>query len=82
MSILAEAVLTEIQDRRRDLVEESNFARVRMVSPTTLRAVLNPSSRTAFKDAATRQQILPTDGWFGKAHGASAYISAKNYFTV
>lgn len=56
MFIPAEAVFAEIQSRHLDLVEEANNARVWMVSPTTLWAVLN-TARAVLKDAATREQV-------------------------
>lgn len=56
MFIPAEAVFAEIQAHHPDLVDKSHAARVWMVSPTTLWAILN-TSRAVLKDAATREQI-------------------------
>ncbi len=56
MFIPAEAVFAEIQSHHLDLVEEAHNARVWMVSPTTLWAVLN-TARAVLKDAATREQV-------------------------
>ena len=56
MFIPAEAVFAEIQAHHPDLVEESMNARVWMVSPTTLWAILN-TARAVLKDAATREQV-------------------------
>jgi DNA recombination protein RmuC len=54
--IPAEAIFAEIHARLPDIVEESQKARVWLVSPTTLMAVLT-TARAVLKDAATRQQI-------------------------
>ena len=56
MFIPAEAVFAEIQAHHGDLVHASQRARVWMVSPTTLMAILN-TSRAVLKDEATRQQV-------------------------
>ena len=56
MFIPAEAVFAEIQGHYPDLVEKSHNARVWMVSPTTLVAILN-TARAVLKDAATREQV-------------------------
>ena len=56
MFIPAEAVFAEIHAHYPDLVEKAHAARVWMVSPTTLWAILN-TSRSVLRDAATREQI-------------------------
>ena len=56
MFIPAEAVFAEIQAHHADLVEQAVNARVWMVSPTTLWAILN-TARAVLKDAATREQV-------------------------
>ncbi len=56
MFIPAEAVFSEIHGHYPDLVEEAQRARVWMVSPTTMMAVLT-TARAVLKDAATRQQV-------------------------
>lgn len=56
MFIPAEAVFAEIQGHYPDLVEKAYKARVWMVSPTTLVAILN-TARAVLKDAATREQV-------------------------
>jgi DNA recombination protein RmuC len=56
MFIPAEAVFAEIQAHHPDLVEEAHQARVWLVSPTTLWAVLNTAC-AVLKDAATREQV-------------------------
>jgi DNA recombination protein RmuC len=56
MFIPAEAIFAEIHARFPDLVEAAHKARVWMVSPTTMMAVLT-TARTVLKDAATRQQL-------------------------
>jgi DNA recombination protein RmuC len=56
MFIPAEAVFSEIHARFPDLVEAAHRARVWMVSPTTMMAVLT-TARAVLKDAATRQQL-------------------------
>lgn len=56
MFIPAEAIFAEIQAHHQDLVDRSHKARVWMVSPTTLMAILN-TARAVLKDAATREQV-------------------------
>ena len=56
MFIPAEAVFAEIHAHQPQLVEEAQRARVWMVSPTTLMAVLT-TARAVLKDSATRKQI-------------------------
>lgn len=56
MFIPAEAVFAEIQAHHGDLVQAAQRARVWMVSPTTLMAILN-TARAVLKDEATRQQV-------------------------
>ena len=56
MFIPAEAVFAEIQAHHPDLVEKAHKARVWMVSPTTLWAIVN-TARAVIKDAATREQV-------------------------
>lgn len=56
MFIPAEAVFAEIHGHYPELVEEAQRARVWLVSPTTMMAVLT-TSRAVLKDAATREQI-------------------------
>jgi len=56
MFIPAEAIFSEIHGHYPDLVEETQRARVWMVSPTTMMAVLT-TARAVLKDAATRQQV-------------------------
>lgn len=56
MFIPAEAVFAEIHARHSDLVEFSHRAKVWMVSPTTMMAVLT-TARAVLKDAATRKQL-------------------------
>lgn len=56
MFIPAEAVFAEIHGHCPDLVEEAQRARVWLVSPTTMMAVLT-TARAVLKDAATRQQV-------------------------
>lgn len=56
MFIPAEAVFAEIHARHSDLVEFAQNAKVWMVSPTTMMAILT-TARAVLKDAATRQQI-------------------------
>lgn len=56
MFIPAEAVFAEIHARYPDVVEASYQARVWMVSPTTMMAILT-TARAVLKDAATRKQI-------------------------
>ena len=56
MFIPAEAVFAEIQAHHADLVEKAHAARVWMVSPTTLWAIVN-TARAVLKDAATKEQV-------------------------
>ena len=56
MFIPAEAVFAEIQAHHGDLVDKAHAARVWMVSPTTLWAIIN-TARAVIKDAATREQV-------------------------
>jgi DNA recombination protein RmuC len=56
MFIPAEAIFAEIHASFPDLVDESQRARVWMVSPTTLMAVLT-TARAVLKDDATRKQM-------------------------
>ncbi len=56
MFIPAEAVFSEIHGHYPELVEEAQRARVWLVSPTTMMAVLT-TSRAVLKDAATRKQV-------------------------
>lgn len=56
MFIPAEAVFAEIHAHQSALVEEAQRARVWMVSPTTLMAVLT-TARAVLKDSATRKQV-------------------------
>jgi DNA recombination protein RmuC len=56
MFIPAEAVFAEIHAHHPDLVDRAYAARVWMVSPTTLMAVLS-TARAVLKDAATREQV-------------------------
>ncbi len=56
MFIPAEAVFAEIHAHQPKLVEEAQRARVWMVSPTTLMAVLT-TARAVLKDSATRKQV-------------------------
>jgi DNA recombination protein RmuC len=56
MFIPAEAVFAEIQAHHGDLVDKAHAARVWMVSPTTLWAIVN-TARAVIKDAATREQV-------------------------
>jgi DNA recombination protein RmuC len=56
MFIPAEAIFAEIQGHHPDLVDKALSARVWMVSPTTLWAVLN-TARAVLKDEATREQV-------------------------
>lgn len=56
MFIPAEAIFAEIHAHHPDLVEEAQHARVWLVSPTTLMAVLT-TARAVLKDEATRKQI-------------------------
>jgi DNA recombination protein RmuC len=56
MFIPAEAIFAEIHSHYYDLVEEAQRARVWLVSPTTLMAVLT-TARAVLKDSATRGQV-------------------------
>ncbi len=56
MFIPAEAVFAEIHAHHYDLVEDAQRARVWLVSPTTLMAVLT-TARAVLKDSATRKQV-------------------------
>tara|TARA_Y100001935_G_scaffold223408_1_gene198813 strand:+ start:44967 stop:46433 length:1467 start_codon:yes stop_codon:yes gene_type:complete len=56
MFLPAEAIFAEIHAHFPDLVEESQRARVWIVSPTTLMAVLT-TARSVLKDDATRKQV-------------------------
>lgn len=56
MFIPAESVFAEIHARHSDLVEFAHRAKVWLVSPTTLMAILT-TSRAVLKDAATRKQL-------------------------
>jgi DNA recombination protein RmuC len=56
MFIPAEAVFAEIHARHSDLVEIAQKAKVWMVSPTTMMAILT-TARAVLKDAATRKQV-------------------------
>ncbi|MFW2373922.1 MAG: DNA recombination protein RmuC [Gammaproteobacteria bacterium] len=56
MFIPAEAVFAEIHAHHYELVEEAQRAKVWMVSPTTLMAVLT-TARAVLKDSATRKQV-------------------------
>lgn len=56
MFIPAEAVFAEIHANHVDLVELAQKAKIWMVSPTTMMAVLT-TARAVLKDAATRKQI-------------------------
>lgn len=56
MFIPAEAIFAEIHARHYDLVEAAQKAKVWMVSPTTMMAILT-TARAVLKDAATRKQI-------------------------
>ncbi len=56
MFIPAEAIFAEIHARHYDLVEIAQKAKVWMVSPTTMMAILT-TARAVLKDAATRKQV-------------------------
>lgn len=56
MFIPAEAIFAEIHARYPELVEEAHRAKVWMVSPTTMMAILT-TARAVVKDAATRKQL-------------------------
>ncbi|OGT35965.1 MAG: recombinase RmuC [Gammaproteobacteria bacterium RIFCSPHIGHO2_12_FULL_37_14] len=56
MFIPAEAIFAEIHAHHSDLVEYAQHAKVWMVSPTTMMAILT-TARAVLKDAATRKQV-------------------------
>lgn len=56
MFIPAEAIFAEIHAKYPELVEAAHRAKVWMVSPTTMMAILT-TARAVLKDAATRQQL-------------------------
>ncbi len=56
MFIPAEAVFAEIHAHHQDIVEVAHRAKVWMVSPTTMMAILT-TARAVLKDTATRQQL-------------------------
>lgn len=56
MFIPAEAIFAEIHAHHSDLVEFAQNAKVWMVSPTTMMAILT-TARAVLKDAATRKQV-------------------------
>lgn len=56
MFMPAEAIFAEIHAHYPDLVEAAHRAKVWLVSPTTLMAILT-TARAVLKDAATRQQL-------------------------
>lgn len=56
MFIPAEAVFAEIHAHHSDLVEIAQNAKIWMVSPTTMMAILT-TARAVLKDAATRKQV-------------------------
>ena len=56
MFLPAEAIFAEIHAHFPDLVDEAQRARVWLVSPTTLMAVLT-TARAVLKDEATRRQV-------------------------
>lgn len=56
MFIPAEAVFAEIHAHHSDLVEMAQKAKVWLVSPTTMMAILT-TARAVLKDAATRKQV-------------------------
>jgi len=57
MFIPAEAVFAEIHAHHSDIVEFAQHAKVWLVSPTTMMAILT-TARAVLKDAATRKQVL------------------------
>lgn len=57
MFIPAEAVFAEIHAHHSDLVDAAHKAKVWLVSPTTMMAILT-TARAVLKDAATRKQVL------------------------
>jgi DNA recombination protein RmuC len=56
MFIPAEAVFAEIHAHYQDLIDVAHRAKVWVVSPTTMMAILN-TARAVLKDAATRKQM-------------------------
>ena len=56
MFIPAEAVFSEIHAQHPDVVEDAQRAKVWLVSPTTMMAILT-TARAVLKDAATRKQL-------------------------
>ncbi len=56
MFVPAEAVFAEIHNRFSDLVDYAHRAKVWIVSPTTMMAILT-TARAVLKDAATREQL-------------------------
>ncbi len=56
MFVPAEAIFAEIHSHYPELVESAHNARVWLVSPTTMMAILT-TARAVLKDAATRKQI-------------------------
>lgn len=56
MFIPAEAIFAEIHARHPDLIDIAHRAKVWLVSPTTMMAILT-TARAVLKDAATRQQL-------------------------
>jgi len=56
MFIPAEAIFAEIHSHYPDLVESAHRAKIWLVSPTTMMAILT-TARAVLKDAATRQQL-------------------------
>ena len=56
MFIPAEAIFAEIHAHHPELVNDAYTARVWLVSPTTLMAILN-TARAVLKDEATRKQV-------------------------
>lgn len=56
MFLPAEAIFAEIHSHYPDLVEKAHQARVWLVSPTTLMAILT-TARAVLKDEATRKQV-------------------------
>jgi DNA recombination protein RmuC len=56
MFIPAESVFAEIHAHHSDLVETAQQAKIWMVSPTTMMAILT-TARAVLKDAATRKQV-------------------------
>ena len=56
MFVPAEAVFAEIHAHHPDLIEMAHKARVWLVSPTTLMAILT-TARAVLKDSATRKQV-------------------------